>query len=234
MIKTFNTGFFQQKAVTIIWLYRVLRYRGKSEELYEKIAPRYDTVFRPKANGRDYRAFFDLFYNNLNVEGAMVMDACIGTGLLAERLAPDAKIVAGFDRSFPQLEQLSRKKLPKIKYIQADIENIPFESNYFDVVTNCGCFGFLIYKYFDEEKAMAEMIRLLKPGGELGVWFKFALDRPRPLLQWIISKFGWKLYDASEIKAIFEKYGLTFLKSDELPRNGRRAHIGKIYFGKKA
>ena len=51
----------------------------------------------------------------------------------------------------------------QIIYIQANAENLPFDANYFDLIT----IAFGLRNITHQEKALREMYRLLKPGGKL-------------------------------------------------------------------
>ena len=59
-------------------------------------------------------------------------------------------------------EKIAEKGLDgKIEMVQADSENLPFEDNYFDAIT----VAFGIRNFETLEKGLAEILRVLKPGG---------------------------------------------------------------------
>ena len=90
-----------------------------------------------------------------------------GTGDLAINLAETkAEKIIGLDISAGMLnvgkEKISAKNLDQtIEMVQGDSENLPFEDNYFDAIT----VAFGIRNFETLEKGLAEILRVLKPGG---------------------------------------------------------------------
>lgn len=99
--------------------------------------------------------------------GQRVLDVSCGTGTLAGYLASCAGPggqVTGVDLSEEMLMEARRKhKAPNIEFIQANAENLPFEDSSFDRVT----ISLAIHEMNREGRrnALAEMRRVLKPGG---------------------------------------------------------------------
>jgi len=96
-----------------------------------------------------------------------ILDVATGTGDLAIMLAStQATEIIGVDISEGMLS-VGRKKVEnknitdKITLIQADSENLPFENDYFDVIT----VAYGIRNFESLEKGLSEMYRVLKPGG---------------------------------------------------------------------
>jgi len=89
-----------------------------------------------------------------------VLEAGCGTGLILQRIRPFVKQANGVDLS---LGMLSKAKERGLDVSQADLVSLPFEDNHFDVV-----YSFKVLPHIaDIEKALAEMVRVLKPGGYL-------------------------------------------------------------------
>lgn len=97
----------------------------------------------------------------------IVLDIATGTGdfaIAALKLNPD-KII-GIDISAGMLEK-GREKIKKrnaqdrIELLEGDSENIQLEANYVDAIT----VGFGVRNFEHLEKGLAEMLRVLKPGG---------------------------------------------------------------------
>jgi len=107
--------------------------------------------------------------------GQKVLDLGSGTGypaILIAQAVGETGSVTGLDLAESMLS-LARKKAQRhgatnIKFQEGDITSLPFESNYFDAVTSRFCLMFLP----DIPKAVAEIARVLKPGGYLAaaVW----------------------------------------------------------------
>lgn len=95
----------------------------------------------------------------LNAHNVKVLDLCTGTGDIAGFIDKSCKVI-GVDFSDKMLE-IARKKYPWINFIEGDCTNLPFEDNYFDVVTIS--FGLRNIENYDN--ALDEIYRVLKPNG---------------------------------------------------------------------
>jgi demethylmenaquinone methyltransferase / 2-methoxy-6-polyprenyl-1,4-benzoquinol methylase len=101
--------------------------------------------------------------------GSDALDVCCGTGDLAlelrRRIGPDGRVV-GCDFSEPMLE-LARKKSGErglaVEFGWADALDLPYRDASFDAVT----VGFGARNLSDLERGIAEMARVLRPGGRL-------------------------------------------------------------------
>ena len=93
-----------------------------------------------------------------------VLDAGCGTGLLRERLARDAAGVVGGDRSGGMLQK-ARARGHGVA--QADLRFLPFDDATFDAVAS-----FKVLAHVPRpERAVAELARVLRPGGHLVLEF---------------------------------------------------------------
>jgi demethylmenaquinone methyltransferase/2-methoxy-6-polyprenyl-1,4-benzoquinol methylase len=101
--------------------------------------------------------------------GSNALDVCCGTGDLAlelrRQIGPDGRVV-GSDFSEPMLELARRKSgdegLP-VEFGWADALDLPYGDSSFDAVT----IGFGARNLADLDRGLAEMTRVLKPGGRL-------------------------------------------------------------------
>src|SRR5947208_513084 len=101
--------------------------------------------------------------------GSDALDICCGTGDLAlelrRRIGPDGRVV-GSDFSEPMLELARRKSgeegLP-VEFGWADALDLPYGDASFDAVT----IGFGARNLADLDRGLAEMARVLRPGGRL-------------------------------------------------------------------
>lgn len=99
----------------------------------------------------------------LCVTGQTCLDLGTGTGVLPRAMYPYGANWCGADVTAEQIafaKQLAAKGNMQIDFRVAPAEHTGFKDNSFDVITACQCFG-----YFDREKALAEIHRLLKPNG---------------------------------------------------------------------
>lgn len=102
---------------------------------------------------------------NVGLPEQKILDIGTGTGYLARPLAKQGSHVVGLDPSDKLLEQakkLDRENNVSISYVTGQAENLPFEDNSFDVVTAGQC-----WHWFDSEKAVQEVYRVLKKDGKL-------------------------------------------------------------------
>lgn len=113
-----------------------------------------------------------------------IIDLATGTGdfaIAALKLNP-AEVV-GVDISNGMLEK-GRIKMKNrnvdhiVKMINGDSENLPFEDNYFDALT----VGFGVRNYENLEKGLAEMLRVIRPGG-MAVILEFSKPKKFPIKQ---------------------------------------------------
>ncbi len=93
-----------------------------------------------------------------------VLEAGCGTGLIMMRLVDDAKRLVGVDLSEGMLERAKQKGLD---VLQADLSELPFEDDSFDTV-----YSFKVLAHVEKiEQALAEMDRVVRPGGHLVLEF---------------------------------------------------------------
>jgi ubiquinone/menaquinone biosynthesis C-methylase UbiE len=106
--------------------------------------------------------------------GQDVLDVACGTGVLAReaarRVQPSGKVI-GLDRNDGMLA-VARRKAPEIEWRQGRAEALPFGGDRFDAVVSQ--FGLMFFE--DRALALAEMWRVLKPGGRLAVAVWDALE----------------------------------------------------------
>lgn len=103
-----------------------------------------------------------------------ILDVCTGTGDLAlayDKAAGGATPVYGSDFCGDMLalachKTQPRKKAPgRIKYVQADTQQLPFPDNFFQIV----CVGFGLRNVTSTDRGLAEMARVAKSGGRVMV-----------------------------------------------------------------
>lgn len=116
---------------------------------------------------------------------ARILDVGCGTGKFIDRIrsALPMASVWGVDLVGPMLHQGMHRwarHRGSVQPIQADSERLPFADNQFDAITCAHSF----HHYPDQAQAVAEMYRVLRPGGRL-----LLVDGHR---DWI---WGWFIYD---------------------------------------
>jgi len=111
-----------------------------------------------------------------------------------------------------------KKRDLKHRYITADIREIPFGENAFDIV-----FSTSTLDHFSSEKdfvkALSELKRVVRPGGHLIITINnkcsinfYLLEKLQKLLN--LTSYPVQLYSLGELKSIFKKVGLSICDSD--------------------
>ena len=132
--------------------------------MFDRIAPVYDLMNRLMTAGLDQR-WRRLTVRETVSAGDRVLDACCGTGDLAvaARRAGAGEVV-GLDFSEPMLER-ARRKDASVEWLQGDLLELPFPDASFDAAT----VGFGVRNVDDLGRALAELRRVLRPGGRVGI-----------------------------------------------------------------
>lgn len=101
----------------------------------------------------------------LSDENALVLDVACGTGDLSIELRSNAKArVMGTDFCRPMLA-ISSGKAPEIPFLEGDAMKLPFADQTFDAVT----IAFGLRNLADFKAGLAELWRILKPGGRIAI-----------------------------------------------------------------
>jgi len=96
-----------------------------------------------------------------------ILDIGCGTGKLLSRMSRRGigslgKLV-GVDISENMIQVAKKKTEDNIEYLVCNSSDLPFRDNYFDIVVNSVSF----HHYFEQEKTLKEMNRVLKTQGKL-------------------------------------------------------------------
>jgi demethylmenaquinone methyltransferase/2-methoxy-6-polyprenyl-1,4-benzoquinol methylase len=137
--------------------------------MFDRIAPRYDLLNRLLSLGTDLswrRRALDLARLG---EGGRALDVGTGTGDFALALltrSPRSAQVTGIDISPGMLEIAERRASdaglgPRYERLIASVESLPFVDGTFDVAMA----GFVIRNVGDIPRGLAEIRRVLRPGG---------------------------------------------------------------------
>ena len=123
-----------------------------------------------------YRKIVD---RGLCIKDQRVLDLGTGTGVLPRNLYAYGAEWTGTDISPEQI--FEAKKLADAAGMKIDFQAVPaeeicFPDETFDVITACQCFW-----YFDHDKLMPKLSRLLKPGGKLLILYMAWLPFEDPI-----------------------------------------------------
>ena len=138
--------------------------------LFSTIAERYDLITRLLSYGQDRRWKARVVELSAVRPGLRALDLACGTGDIALALAARGADVVGLDITH-RMVQLARAKDGAARFVTGDMLALPFGDEAFDLVTT----GYGLRNVPDIPRAIAEMRRVLKPGGVL-----ISLDFDRP------------------------------------------------------
>jgi phosphatidylethanolamine/phosphatidyl-N-methylethanolamine N-methyltransferase len=139
---------------------------------YARWAPIYDKTFGIITNGGRRRAV-----DYINARGGKVLEVGVGTGLSLLSYTGNVE-VTGIDYSAEMLEkardkQLEKSLIPVKELLEMDARNLDFPDNHFDTVAAMHILSVVP----EPERVMAEISRVLKPGGEVVITNHFARDK---------------------------------------------------------
>ncbi|HTY88362.1 MAG TPA: methyltransferase domain-containing protein [Candidatus Acidoferrum sp.] len=183
--------------------------------------------------------FIHAFAQFTRYHGKRVLEVGFGAGTDFIQWLRAGALASGIDLTEEALANLSHRievyGLPKPERIQvADAENLPFESNTFDLGYSWG----VLHHTPDTEKSIRELARVLRPGGEMKImlynrhslsalhtWAKFALLKGRPWksVRWVLwhhqESPGTKAYTRREIVRMLAAAGLTDIRLEAVMMN---------------
>ncbi|MEW6402072.1 MAG: methyltransferase domain-containing protein [Chloroflexota bacterium] len=140
---------------------------------------------------------------------AIVADVGTGTGFVAAGLAPRAEKVYGFDANAEMLE-VARKNLASFSNVELKVasgDQLPLPDNSLD-----GAFANMYLHHAPEpEKAIREIVRVLKPGGVLCI-----IDLDTHDHEWQREQMAdlWLGFERDDIRRWFEQAGLESVDVD--------------------
>jgi ubiquinone/menaquinone biosynthesis C-methylase UbiE len=136
------------------------------ERAFTKQAPAFED---PEFN-RLFTVDSDWLFDRLELaEDDLVLDVAAGTGHVARRFAPRVRVAVAVDSTKAMLDrgwiEAKRAALRNVVFMQADAAALPFVDGAFDVVVS----RFALHHFEDPAVQVAEMRRVLRPGGRLAV-----------------------------------------------------------------
>ena len=158
-------------------------------EMFARISPRYDLLnhlLSANIDTRWRRRVVRKLQRHLRSD-AKILDVGCGTGDLSiELFEKTGAQVTGIDFCRPMLE-LASAKAPHVRFIEGDALRLPFADATFDCVT----IGFALRNLASVEQGLAELRRVLKPGGMLAV---LEFSQPTvPGVRQLVRFYYWRL-----------------------------------------
>ncbi len=163
----------------------------KIRQMFADVAPRYDFLNHTLSGGVDRLWRRHTVSRGLTpfaeATDASVLDLCSGTGDLALAFAAKGCSVVGADFC-PEMLVIGERKRRGAKgggglsFLAADAQALPFNDDQFDLAT----VAFGIRNVEDPQRGLAEMGRVVKPGGKV-----FVLEFSRPRTPILGSVYMW-------------------------------------------
>ncbi|WMN05992.1 bifunctional demethylmenaquinone methyltransferase/2-methoxy-6-polyprenyl-1,4-benzoquinol methylase UbiE [Marivirga arenosa] len=153
-------------------------------DMFDNISHKYDFLNHFLSLGIDIRWRKKAIKLLKEIQPKQILDIATGTGDFAvESLKLNPDHVTGVDISEGMLnvgrEKLKKRKLDdRITLTSGDSENLPFEDNKFDAII----VAFGVRNFENLEKGLAEMNRVLRPGGKVVV-LEFSKPKSFPFKQ---------------------------------------------------
>ena len=161
--------------------------------------------------------------------GWRMLDVATGTGHTAFAFAPYVAEIIGIDltpRMLAEAEKLAAKQgVRNVRFVEADIHELPFDDETFDdeqfdlVTCRRGA-----HHFSDIQEALAEMVRMLKPGGVLLIDDRSVpeddfVDSVMNRLDWLHDESHVREYRPSQWQAMLEEAGCQVLALEPYVRH---------------
>jgi len=128
-----------------------------------------------------------------------VLEIGFGGGALLSALLDAGAQASGAEISEAMLERGKRRFGEKVPLVQASAEALPLADAAIDKAVSVNS----LYFWPDPAGAMAELARVIRPDGRLVLCFEL----PEELRKWPGHRFGFRLFEVEEVKALMEQAG---------------------------
>lgn len=196
----------------------------KIREFFSKVAPTYDNFAHPQKGWAKYL----VSKINNRCSASHILDIGMGTGYLTFSLAqlfPEAMLF-GCDIA-PGMVDYAQKKaaqegVSKTTFEEADFEQLPYASHFFDLVVSNAAFQWAI----DIKKALSEANRVLKQGGN--IYFTLLGENSLKELREVLKRVG--ISNVSTHKLIPSEALELFMKEEGWGKFTIETKVEKVSF----
>jgi len=223
---------------------------GRVREMFSNIANRYDLLnhlLSANVDKRWRRIVATKVRERISSSGACVLDVACGTGDLSLTLfeTTGARVV-GTDFCRPMLAVAAGKVSSQVPLIEGDALRLPFRSGSFDAVT----IGFGLRNLSNVENGLAELCRVVKPGGWVavlefsnpcnaifrtvfGLYFRKVLPMLGGAISGSLSAYAYlpasvqKFPDQEQLALLLEQAGFDQVEFENLTGGIAALHLGR-------
>lgn len=203
------------------------------QDMFGRIARRYNLMNRLMTFGQDRRWRRFVVTRAALPRGGWLLDIATGTGDIAfeaRRRVPDLHVIAA-DFTLPMMRVgQARPGADGVAWQAADTLRLPYPADVFDAVTS----GYLFRNLTDISGALAEQVRVLKPGGRLVTLDTTPPPRNvlRPFIQFhlkfVIPTLGRVITGQADAYDYLPESTLGFKAADELAGLMRAAGLVEV------
>lgn len=142
-----------------------------------------------------------------------LLDVACGSGVFLAEYASAAGRVAGVDLCEPKVELARQRLYDRIaagtaEVVTGDARSLPWEDEVFSAVTSMDAWGFVLFP--DPAPVLAEMHRVLRPGGRLVVQVGYHVpEEAQPDTLGAKLRGTFWAWTESEVRRFFEESGFT-------------------------
>jgi demethylmenaquinone methyltransferase/2-methoxy-6-polyprenyl-1,4-benzoquinol methylase len=211
--------------------------------IFTAVPPRYDLINSLITWGLDRRWRLKAARECLSIHPQRVLDLGCGTGDLAigiARLVDAAVELVGIDYSLPMLERATGKAKDladnKPAFVYGDAASLPFPDGYFDCIGISFAFRNLTYKNPMAPDYLAEVLRVLRPGGRF-IIVESSQPKARLVrnlfhiyLRWCVYRLGYLLSGNRGAYSYLVESAARFYTADELKELLIKVGFQKVSF----
>ncbi len=132
--------------------------------MFDEVAPRYDLTNQVLSAGNAALWRIATVKAIAPLPGERILDVACGTGTSTVAIQAKGATAVGVDFS-PGMIREAKRRNPGIEFVEGDATALPFADGEFDAVT----ISFGLRNVHEPRLALAEMYRVLRPGGRLVV-----------------------------------------------------------------
>ncbi|MEO1621965.1 MAG: bifunctional demethylmenaquinone methyltransferase/2-methoxy-6-polyprenyl-1,4-benzoquinol methylase UbiE [Cyanobacteria bacterium J06632_3] len=197
-------------------------------QLFNRIAPQYDQMNQDMSFGL-HRVWKQMAIRWSGAAAGMTcLDVCCGSGdlalLLARQVGPTGHVV-GADFA-PQQLSIAAQRSPhlqaRLRWVEADALNLPFEDSYFEAAT----MAYGLRNLTDISKGLSELCRVLQPGATAAI-----LDFHTPSNPWVTQFQQWYLdtivVPTAERLGLSEEYAYIGPSVERFPLGPEQVELAK-------